>query len=214
MLAETYRPKIWDEVIAQDKAVSILKAFENRGKLSGRAYWIAGKSGTGKTTIARIIANKVASGYCITEMDAQRVMPSNIQEWTLDQHYVPMGSNGRCYIINEAHGLRKDTIRALLTFLETLAQFTTVIFTTTSEAQENFFDEAIDSDPLLSRCILVPITSQRLAKPFAEKARFIAQKEGLDGQPIEAYLRLVNKHKSNFRGVLQSIESGVMLKGI
>ncbi len=46
---------------------------------------------------------------------------------------------------------------------------------------------------------------------LAERARAIAQAEGLDGQPLAAYVRLVQRHHNNMRGVLQDVESGVML---
>ena len=44
--------------------------------------------------------------------------------------------------------------------------------------------------------------------------REIAQAEGLDGQPVSAYVQLVQRHDNNFRAVLQSIEAGEMLVGI
>lgn len=55
-LYEAHRPQSWDEVVGQDKAVSKLLALKERVGLAGRAYWISGQSGTGKTTIARLIA--------------------------------------------------------------------------------------------------------------------------------------------------------------
>jgi len=210
-LNEQYRPKTFKEVIAQPKAVSLLQRFESKGNLAGRAYWIAGKSGTGKTTLARIIADKVASGMYIEEMDAQTVLPSTIAQWTHGQLYAPMGAIGRCYIINESHGLRKDTIRALLIFLEALKDDTTVVFTTTIDGQADLFEVSIDADPLLSRCVQITLASQGIAKPFAQRALEIARTEDLDGQPLEAYIKLVNKHKGNFRAVLSAIESGVMI---
>jgi DNA polymerase III gamma/tau subunit len=60
MLAERYRPATWDEVVGQEKVVARLRALSARGGLAGRAYWLSGQSGTGKTTIARLIAQEVA----------------------------------------------------------------------------------------------------------------------------------------------------------
>jgi hypothetical protein len=54
------------------------------------------------------------------------------------------------------------------------------------------------------------LAQRDLAKAFAERCRQIAQAEGLDGQPIAAYERLAKDCKSNFRAMLQSIESGCM----
>jgi hypothetical protein len=50
-----------------------------------------------------------------------------------------------------------------------------------------------------------------LARSFAERAKAIAEAEGLDGQPIERYVRLVQDNKNNMRAVLQAIDGGEML---
>lgn len=46
---------------------------------------------------------------------------------------------------------------------------------------------------------------------MAKKAKEIAHSEGLDGQPLSKYKRLVNDNKANMRAVLTKIESGEML---
>ena len=68
-----------------------------------------------------------------------------------------------------------------------------------------------DSGPFASRCFQVTLTNQGLAKPFAERAKAIAEAEGLDGKPMGAYVRLVQDCKNNMRAVLQRIEAGEML---
>jgi DNA polymerase III gamma/tau subunit len=53
-LTEKYRPQAWSDVVGQDKTVNRILALRERG-LAGRAFFISGQSGTGKTTIARLI---------------------------------------------------------------------------------------------------------------------------------------------------------------
>ena len=48
-LAEKYRPKTLQEVVGQDKACKVISGLPSVG---GRAFYITGKSGTGKTTLA------------------------------------------------------------------------------------------------------------------------------------------------------------------
>ncbi len=43
-LYEQYRPKRWDDVIGQDKAVRRAQAIASRG-YGARAFWISGASG-------------------------------------------------------------------------------------------------------------------------------------------------------------------------
>ena len=71
-LYEQYRPKSFDEVVGQDKVIRKIAALRRRG-LSGRVFWIAGSSGTGKTTIARLIASEVADPISTLEIDANKL---------------------------------------------------------------------------------------------------------------------------------------------
>lgn len=211
MLTETYRPTKWAEVIGQDKAISVLRRMEDKGALGGRAYWISGQSGTGKTTLGRIIARSLADSHNVHEFDAGQVTGARVAQWVEDQHYSPMGSKcGRVYLVEEAHGLRKDAVRALLLFLEGLRPHTTVVLTTTIDGHSAFEDGNIDAAPLLSRCVLLPLAQRGLCEPFAERVREIAMAEGMDGLPLERYIRLAKSKRNNMRAMLQAVETGEM----
>ena len=191
-LYEQYRPASWSDVVGQDKAIAKLQVLGQRG-FGGRAVWISGQSGTGKTTIGRLIAAEVAAPHAIVELDAGEITPADVRELQARFRGRPIGSNGWAVLVNESHGLRKDTIRALLVALEQIPSFVVWIFTTTVEGQESLFDDQIDAHPLLSRCIEIALSRRDLAKAFAERARTIAQAEGLDGKPIEQYVRLAKR---------------------
>jgi DNA polymerase III gamma/tau subunit len=211
-LAEKYRPRDWSDVLGQEKIVSRLRALEGRGALGGRAYWLAGPSGTGKTSIARIIAGKLAEPWSITEADAQDVGMEFVREMELGFRFQSIGErSGKVWIVNEAHGLRGPVLSRLLTTLEALPSFAAVVFTTTVEGQKALFADYDDASPLLSRCLRLDLARRDLARSFAERAKAIAEAEGLDGQPIERYVRLVQDNKNNMRAVLQAIDGGEML---
>ncbi|MFA7279135.1 MAG: AAA family ATPase [Sterolibacterium sp.] len=211
-LYEKYRPKTFAEVVGQEKIVAKIALLQKRG-LAGRAYWFTGQSGTGKTTLARLLASEIAEDVCIQEIDASDCSLSTLREIEGSIALSGWGPKlGRAYIVNEAHGLRKDAIRQLLVILERLPQHVAFIFTTTNDGQDGLFEDNEDAGPLLSRCVRLELSRRELAKPFAERAREIAIAEGLDGKPIERYLKLVQEHRNNFRAVLQAIDSGVMME--
>jgi replication-associated recombination protein RarA len=211
VLYERYRPKDWQSVVGQDSAIKTISAIRDRSGLGGHAFWLSGKSGSGKTTLARLIAAELAESWHTEELDASALTLGTLDALERDMSYRGLGEKGgKAVLCNESHGLRKDTIRRLLVMLEAIPAHVVWCFTTTADGMQSLFDDQIDAHPLLSRCILLPLAQRDLAKPFAERCRQIAQAEGLDGQPIEAYLKLAKDCKSNFRSMLQSIESGCM----
>jgi replication-associated recombination protein RarA len=88
-LFEQYRPATFDSVIGMEKAKRLLDGIRKRcGSLFGRAYWISGKSGTGKTTFANLIAREGADEWAIEELDAGSLTVAELsrieQSWAVE----------------------------------------------------------------------------------------------------------------------------------
>jgi replication-associated recombination protein RarA len=207
-LFEKYRPRSLEEVVGQDKAVGQVRTAIARG-VGGRAFWLSGASGTGKTTLAKIIAGTIAEEWVTAEYDsADALTLAELADIERAMGLFGPGRGGRAYIVNEAHGLRDSAIRKLLGMLERIPAHVVWVFTTTKDGQEALFGDAIDASPLLSRCFPIALTNQGLAKAFAERVRTCAQAEGLDGLPVEHYIRLAQKCKNNARAMFQAVEAG------
>ena len=118
-LYRAYRPATFAEVRGQEHVVSVLKAAVAGGKIA-HAYLFAGGRGTGKTSMARILAGSLGtSGQDIYEMDAASNRGiDEIRELREGVATLPFASKYKFYIIDEAHALTKDAWGALLKTLE------------------------------------------------------------------------------------------------
>jgi replication-associated recombination protein RarA len=213
-LFEQYRPQTLADVVGQAAAVRQVQTVVARG-WGGRAWWITGPSGSGKTTLARIIASIGADDWAVEELDAQRLTPAKVRELQEAYRCRSLGEKGgKAFLVNEAHGLRRDTLRELLTAIEPaggLPGHIVWVFTTTRTGEARLFedDETGDAAPLLSRCIEVQLVYDDAARTaYAQRAQAIAKREGIDGLPLSVYATAVDASKGNLRRVLQRIESG------
>ncbi len=170
VLYRTYRPSKWSEVIGQDSIVNALQdAIAN--KRLAHAYLFSGSRGTGKTTVARILAKSVETAdEDVYEIDAASNRGiDNIRELRDHVSVLPFRSPFKVYIIDEVHMLSKDAWNALLKTLEEPPRHVIFILATTE----------LDKVPetIISRC-----QTFSFRKPSREVIRQhvipIAKKEG------------------------------------
>ena len=140
-LYRKWRPRKWDQVVAQDHVVQTLRNAIKAEKV-GHAYLFSGPRGTGKTTTARLLAKAVnclspdlANRPCdqcanclavnegrfmdMIEIDAaSNTSVEDIRDLRDRINYSPTEGKFKVYIIDEVHMLSTAAFNALLKTLE------------------------------------------------------------------------------------------------
>ena len=207
-LYEKYRPNTLADFVGQPKVIKSLQTITQRHGWDRDAIWIQGPSGTGKTSLAWIIANQVAHDFDITELDGDKCSVQAVRDIEQNIGIRSMFNSWRVWIVNEAHAMSARAVQAWLTLLERLPAQRLIIFTTTESLSNDLFGNY--AEPFARRCKVFPFTNQGLAQDFAARAQQIAIAENLDGKPLTAYVRLVQECHNNLGAVLQRIEQGDM----
>lgn len=119
VLYRKYRPQSWEEVIGQEHVVRTLTNALKLGRIS-HAYLFAGPRGTGKTTIARLLAKSLgANDLDLIEIDAASNRGiDEIRELRDGIKFAPTAGQYKVFIIDEVHQLTKEAFNALLKTLE------------------------------------------------------------------------------------------------
>ena len=140
-LYRKYRPQTFADVVGQTHVVSTLERAVLEGRTS-HAYLFCGPRGTGKTTMARLLAKalmcekgpgQLPDGTCeqcqliaagehpdVYELDAaSRTGVENVREEIINRvGYAPVQAPCKMYIIDEVHMLTTQAFNALLKTLE------------------------------------------------------------------------------------------------
>ncbi len=153
-IPRAYRPQTFAAVVGQEAIVTTLKNALRLGKIAP-AYLFTGMYGTGKTTLARILAKAIncaaltegcepcnqcpsclaiASGRSLDVLEIDGASHRSIEDIrSLNEtiSYAPALGKNKIYLIDEVHMLTKEAFHALLKTLEEPPPAVTFIFATT-----------------------------------------------------------------------------------
>lgn len=131
-LANKYRPNDWDLLVEQSYIKEILQNQIETDTIKN-AYLFCGGAGTGKTTSARIFANKINNGEGQPiEIDGASNNGTEQMRQIIEQaKFKPLASKYKCFIIDECHSISNQGWQCLLKLLEEPPKTAVFIFCTT-----------------------------------------------------------------------------------
>ena len=221
-LYRKYRPLTFESVVGQQHIVSTLQHAVTEGRLS-HAYLFCGPRGTGKTTMARILAKALLcqkaqgdhgcmpDGTCpeceaiaegahpdVYELDAaSRTGVDSVREEIINSvNFAPVRGTYKVYIIDEVHMLTTQAFNALLKTLEEPPSHVVFVLCTT--------DPQKLLDTILSRCQRFDF--HRISnEDILARMRYVCEQEGFSYD--EEALEIVAKHaRGGMRDALSTLE--------
>lgn len=179
--------------------MDVLEASIKKGAIS-HAYLFAGTRGTGKTSIARILAREIGcTDKDLYEIDAASNRGiDDIRELREGVFVLPFDSPYKVYIIDEAHMLTKEAFNALLKTLEEPPSHAVFVLATTEEHKV--------PDTIRSRCEVYTF-KQPSRELLAKHVTDAAKKEGYTLEQAAAEL-VALLSEGSFRdalGILQKV---------
>ena len=140
--ARKYRPKEFSEVVGQSHVTTTLENAIETNQIS-HSYIFCGPRGVGKTTCARIFANKINNInienkqdgiFNIFELDAaSNNSVDDIRDLVSQTRIPPQKGKYKVYIIDEVHMLSKSAFNAFLKTLEEPPKYCVFILATTEK---------------------------------------------------------------------------------
>lgn len=131
-LAVKYRPRNWEDLTEQEY-IKIILQNQITTQTIKNAYLFCGPAGCGKTTSARIFANKINDNKGLPiEIDAaSNNGVEQVRTIIEDAKFKPLDSNYKIYIMDECHMLSTGAWNAMLKLLEEPPKTTIFILCTT-----------------------------------------------------------------------------------
>ena len=224
-LYRRHRPRTFDQVVGQEHVVRTLRNAVEQDKVH-HAYLFVGSRGTGKTSMAKILAaclnceqgpTVTPCGVCescvaiasatsmdVIEMDAaSNNSVDDIRDLRESVAFSPVSGRHKIYILDEAHMLSPQAWNAFLKTLEEPPPRTIFVLATT-EAQKVL-------PTVVDRCHRFDF-SRPTVEQITAVLRRVSAEEGID-VPAEA-LALLSRHATgSFRDALGTLEQLVTYSG-
>ena len=193
LLVEKFRPTILDNYVGNEHIKESIKKYLNQNDIQNLIFY--GPSGTGKTTLARLIVKNLDCDYIYINASDERgieTIRDKVSGFASTASFKPL----KVVILDEADFLTIQAQASLRNVIETFSRTTRFILTC------NYIERIID--PLQSRCQtlkVIPPTKVDVAKHIA----WIMGEENISFE-VEDLKTVVNQFYPDLRKCLNTIQ--------
>lgn len=229
-----WRPRTYADVLGQRETITILKQYVSTGAGFHQSYLFAGPFGSGKTTLARVLARALLCAAPVdgepcdrctsctslleggtspdfSEIDAATNSGKDSVRRIVDEiQYSTFSGKRKLYLLDESHRLSTDALDALLKPLEdtypgTQDKMLVCIFCTTEPERMR--------NTILSRCAPAFVVRPVLPAQVGERLATVCEQEGITYE--RPALDLIGEiTECHIRDALKAVEGVSMLGGI